>query len=70
MNIAETLAYLASLDGEKQTAFRNSLRDDLTEEEILALTVGIAYFRLLYVPGLQSAMKQALAEELYDYFNS
>ena len=44
------------------------LRKVFTPEEIKALQIGLAYFRLLKDPEFKEAMMTAMSMVLYDYF--
>lgn len=68
MKLNQVLFIVSSLPGDNQDAFFESLKKDLSPEEIKALQVGTAYFRQLRDPGLHDAMKNAIAEELYKQF--
>lgn len=65
----ELLFTAAKLSPEGQREFIDSLRDVLTDEELLAIETGIAYFRLLLYPELKDAMQKTIAEEMYKKFN-
>lgn len=59
---------IAKLDASKQAMFIERLQGVLTEKELTALQIGIAYFRLLIHDDLRNAMKAMLAQELYSEF--
>lgn len=60
---------VGQLSGADQRIYFKMLEGILTEEEIKAFQVVVAYFRLKNNPYREKAMKQALAEELYYEFN-
>lgn len=59
---------IAKLDAKQQTQFIDTLRDTLSEKELQALQIGIAYFRMIIDGELRNAMKATLASELYKEF--
>ena len=59
---------VAKLDAGKQAEFIDILRGVLEENEIKALQIGIAYFRMIIDGGFRNAMQAALASELYKEF--
>lgn len=59
---------IAKLDAEKQKSFIDSLRGTLSDEEIKALEIGIAYFRMIIHEDLREGMKAVLAQQLYREF--
>ena len=67
----ENICYRAAmLDGERQATLFERLREILTDDELIALQIGIAYCRLYTMDGLRDAMKAALADQLYKEFNN
>lgn len=59
---------VAKLDGQAQSAFIDNLRGVLTESELQAMQIGIAYFRMIINGDLRKAMQAELAAELYKQF--
>lgn len=59
---------VAKLDGQSQTAFIDNLRGVLSESELQAMQIGIAYFRMIIYGDLRKAMQAELAAELYKQF--
>lgn len=68
-NAIEIICFQAAkLDARQQAEFIDALHDVLTDTEIKALQIGIAYFRMIIDGELHDAMKAALAEKLYAEF--
>ena len=59
---------VAKLDAQAQSAFIDNLRGVLTESELQAMQIGIAYFRIIIDGDLRKAMQAELAAELYKEF--
>lgn len=68
MSIEQICFEVAKLDGDKQTQFIESLKDTLSENEIHAIQIGIAYFRMTIDDKLKNAMKIVIAKELFTQF--
>jgi hypothetical protein len=60
---------VGQLGCEDQRIYFKMLEGVLTEEEIKAFQIVVAYFRLKSNPYRDEAMKQALADQLYHEFN-
>jgi len=68
-NAIESICFQAAkLDAKKQAEFIDSLTEILTENELKAMQIGIAYFRMIIDGELRNAMKAELASELYKEF--
>lgn len=60
---------VGKLSAENQEVYFKMLSGVLTDEEIKAFQIVVAYFRLKNNPYRDRAMKAALAEKLYYEFN-
>ena len=67
--IENALYQIAQQPPEMQQLFIDKLCPVLAENELQALQIGIAYFRLLLNDELRDSMKNALAKQLYSNFN-
>lgn len=61
---------VGQLSAEDQRIYFKMLGDVLTEEEIKAFQIVVAFFRLKNNPYRENAMKASLAEQLYCEFNN
>ena len=59
----------ADLNAEEEAEFFEQISTVCSFDEMQALKIGIAYFRLLKYPELKQAMKAAISEELFRAFN-
>lgn len=60
---------IGGLNAEEQRAFFKTLESALTPEEIKALKIVVAYFRMKNNPYRENALKKAMARQLYEEFN-
>ena len=60
---------VGEMSAENQRQYFEMLKEVLTEEEIKAFQIVVAYFRMKNNPDREKAMKNALAIQLYEEFN-
>ena len=66
VNLALTVGEMST---ENQNLYFQMLKDTLSDEEIKAFQIVVAYFRMKNNPYREKAIKNALAEQLYEEFN-
>ena len=64
------LVMAAGMNAEQESAFFEKLKTTLTDEEIKALAVGIAYFRIQTRPEMKKQMVNSMAKVMYEKFTA